>query len=118
MFHKIRQISYLYLDSKYGPIPFSFDLEYILINLPEYFDELFLENDSYISQSINNFDTFLSSTIYQSKESLQAQAFHVRKVTDEITDMCENNNAYSIKKLFDFLKTDEHFLIITVTLIL
>ena len=109
IFHKIRQISYLYLDSKYGPTPFNFDLECILINLPEYIDKLFIDNDSYIAQSINDFDKFLSSTIYQSEDSLQAQGFHVRRVTEKIKNMCENEEIYGITKLFKFLNNNKNF---------
>ena len=109
IFNKIRQISYIYLDSKYGPIPFSFDLECILINLSEYIDRLFIDNNSSLSQSINDFDKFLSSAIYQSEESLLAQGFHVRIVTKRIKRKCETEEIYEIANLIKFLKDDKCF---------
>ncbi|WP_440955366.1 hypothetical protein ACSAZK_17900 [Methanosarcina sp. Mfa9] len=109
IFNKIRQISYLYLDSKYGPTPFNFDLECILINLSEYVDKLFLDNGNHIAQSINDFDKFLSSTIYQSEDSLQAQGFHVKRVAENIKKMCKDDEIYGINKFFKFLYRNDNF---------
>lgn len=109
IFFKVRQISYLYLDSKYGPTPFNFELETVLINLPEYVNNLFIDGDSYIAQSINDFDKLLSATIYQSEDSLQAHGLHVRKTFDHIKDQCTNGSIYGSDKLLEFLKENSNF---------
>jgi len=109
IFSKVRQISYLYLDSKYGPTPFSFELETVLINLPEYVNNLFVDGDSYIAQSINDFDKLLSATIYLSEDSLQAHGLHVRKTFDHIKDQCSEGSIYDSDLLLEFLKEDINF---------
>jgi len=107
IFFKIRQISYLYLDSKYGPTPFNFELETILINLPEYVSNLFVDSDSSIAQSINEFDKLLIETIYQSENSLQAHSVHVKKIYENtmhcMRSICDSDS------LLNFLKNDHNF---------
>lgn len=109
IFFKVRQISYLYLDSKYGPTPFNFELETVLINLPEYVNNLFIDGDSYIAQSINDFDKLLSATIYQSEDSLQAHGLHVKKTFEHIKDQCANDSIYDSDRLLEFLKENSNF---------
>lgn len=109
IFSKIRQISYLYLDSKYGPTPYNFELETVLINLPEYVNNLFVDSDSYIAQSINDFDKLLSATIYLSEDSLQAHGIHVRKTFDHIKAQCSDGTIYNSDQLLEFLKESNNF---------
>jgi hypothetical protein len=109
IFGKVRQISYLYLDSKYGPTPFNFELETVLINLPDYVNNLFVDSDSYIAQSINDFDKLLSATIYLSEDSLQAHGIHVRKTFDNIMDKCSKGIIYDSDRLLEFLKDNTNF---------
>ncbi|AKB78188.1 hypothetical protein MSHOH_1705 [Methanosarcina horonobensis HB-1 = JCM 15518] len=109
IFFKVRQISYLYLDSKYGPTPFNFELETVLINLPEYVNNLFIDGDSYISQSISDFDKLLSATIYLSEDSLQAHGLHVRKTVDHIKNQCIDESIYDSDRLLEFLKDSSNF---------
>jgi len=96
VFKRIRQISYLYLDTRYSHIPVNFDLPTIVINLPDYIDEL-LDYNSPLSKTLEKLDDFLSVTLYQSGESMRIHSYHVRevmkrirknkKIRDNVTDL-------------------------------
>jgi hypothetical protein len=104
VFKRIRQVSYLYLDTRYGPTPFDFDLPTIFMNLPDHLDEL-LDVNSPLVESLKSFDDFLAKTVYQSADSLRAHSFHVREVTKIIED---NNGIRSkITELRKFLKEED-----------
>ncbi|WP_196297316.1 hypothetical protein [Methanosarcina barkeri] len=106
IFNRLRQISYLYLDSLYGPVPFDFDLPSILVNLPDHINDLFI-GDGDLIQTLNSFDSFLSNTIYQSEKSLQAHGYHVKNVTN----ITKNKSRKIIDRvdLYKFLMEDSNF---------
>lgn len=106
IFSRLRQISYLYLDSLYGPVPFDFDLPSILVNLPDHINDLFI-GDGDLVQTLNSFDLFLSNTIYQSEKSLQAHSYHVKSVMNKIKNKSKKINDEI--DLYEFLMEDSNF---------
>ncbi|ALK06251.1 MAG: hypothetical protein AAY43_11875 [Methanosarcina sp. 795] len=106
IFNRLRQISYLYLDSLYGPVPFDFDLPSILVNLPDHINDLFI-GDGDLVQTLNSFDSFLSNTIYQSEKSLQAHGYHIKNVTSKIKNKSKKVNTE--KELYEFLIDNSNF---------
>ena len=79
IFNKIRQISYLFLDSQYASLPLTFNISKILINPKYYFNELMIE-DSPLNRTLNSFDTLLSYTLYYSEDSIRELGIHSMKI--------------------------------------
>jgi len=75
IFNKIRQISYLFLDSQYSAFPINFSITPILLNLDEYINEI-LSNSSYFNKTLNSLDSLLAHNIYYSKESIEEFNLH------------------------------------------
>jgi len=69
IFNKVRQISYLFLDSQYSAFPINFLITPMLLNLDKYIDEIFEEN-SYFNRTLHSLDDLLAHNIYYSKESI------------------------------------------------
>ena len=80
VFHRIRQVSYLFLDSQYGPIPFDFNLGAIFFNLEDYIATIFQEQDIETIKTLNSFDNLLSVNMYHTPYSIRELGFHSNKV--------------------------------------
>lgn len=104
LFRKIRQISYLYLDSLYGPVPIDFNIAAILSDLPSYIPNLFKTNDSHIIRTLDSFDDLLSVSIYHSAKAMRDFGYHSRHVESLLGE--ENLNR-KIKLQRFFLKEYE-----------
>lgn len=75
LFNKIRQISYLFLDSQYSAFPINFSITPILLNLDEYVNEI-LSNNSYFNKTLSSLDSLLAHNLYYSKESIEEFNLH------------------------------------------
>lgn len=80
IFRTNRQISYLALDSQYGPVPMSLNLSEIIIDFPNLISELYHENDSQMNNTLSSFEDFLSMNMYHSGEAIRAFGNHSRKI--------------------------------------
>jgi len=109
IFRRVRQISYLFLDSQYGPIPMNFDLPTIFLNLPDHLSDLFQERHSPIIRTLDSFEEFLSVNMYHSAESIRAHGFHARKIIRMIEEEKEIRN--KILKFHEFIiKKEKEFI--------
>lgn len=77
---RIRQISYIFLDSHYGPVPINFNLSTIFFNFDDYSGLLFKEYDNPIIATLNSFDDFLSANIYHSGEAIRKLGSHEKRI--------------------------------------
>lgn len=89
-FHRIRQVSYLFLDSKYGPVPFNFELSQIFLNFSDYKTSLFMEKENSIISTFNSFDNFLSTNIYHSAEAIREMGIHSKYIESFIERNYDN----------------------------
>ncbi|KZX11110.1 hypothetical protein [Methanobrevibacter curvatus] len=80
LFRRIRQISYLFLDSQYAPIPLSFDLPLVFFNFEEYYNEIFINPESQIVKTLDSFDDLLSTSFYHSKHSISELGIHSKNI--------------------------------------
>lgn len=79
-FWKIRQVSYLFLDSQYAPFPVNFDLSKIFLNLDDYYEDIFVEPESQIVKTLIAFDDLLSTSLYHSASSIAELGKHSNEV--------------------------------------
>lgn len=113
LFQKIRQISYLFLDFQYGPIPVDFDLGAIFFNLQDYIPVLFKEPDSPIIRALDSFENLLSINMYHSADSIRELGGHVKQVErilGENKELWQLNKITGLKRyLKNGLKTFQSF---------
>lgn len=84
IFTKIRQVSYLFLDSHYAPFPISFDISKIFLNLEDNYYDLFLESDTQILKTLSSFDDLLSTGMYHSEISISELGKHSKEIRKKI----------------------------------
>ena len=84
-FNKIRQISYLYLDSQYTEFPITFKIISLLINLDKYVEVLF-DDTSFFNKTLNSLNKLVSHDLYYSKESISEFNYYV----DHFYENCKN----------------------------
>lgn len=70
IFSKLRALAILYLDSNYGYVPLTFDLNQIIFDFEKHSDEIFIRNDSEILRSIITFKGLLTENFYMAPEVL------------------------------------------------
>lgn len=106
IFRRVRQISYLFLDSHYGPVPVNFDLSTIFLNLPDYVPSLFKGYDSPIIRTLNSFENLLSTNVYHSAESIRELGIHGTKIELKLDNFKEKHRL-TIPNLKDLLTKEE-----------
>jgi hypothetical protein len=107
LFRRIRQVSFLFLDSHYGPVPVSFELGPILYNFEEYTKELFLSGESPLTRMLESFQNLLSENLYLAPQSIHALGDNSREIEKLIKK--ENQISRSIPKLDKFLRDRNNF---------
>lgn len=106
LFRRIRQMSYLFLDSQYTPVPLDFNLSTIFLNLPDYLTVLFKERDSSIIRTLDSFESFLSINMYHSADSVRAVGAHVKRIEQMIDKHKEEKELTKITMLHKYLMED------------
>jgi hypothetical protein len=96
LFKRIRQISYLFLDFQYGPIPIDFDLGSIFVNIQDYIPMLFREHDSPMVSALDSLEKLLSTNMYHSADSIRELGIHVKR-TKQILD--KHKKEYKLCKI-------------------
>jgi hypothetical protein len=102
LFRRIRQVSYLFLDSQYGPVPISFELGTTLFDFKEHAKELFSSTESPLVRALDSFNDLLSENFYLAPASMDAYGFFSRHIADKII-VPKGSNLYSIKGIYDML---------------
>jgi hypothetical protein len=80
IFERIRQLSYLFLDSQYASFPLNFDLSKIFLNFQDYVDELFKLKNSSIIRTLNSFEDLLSINMYHASKPISGLGVHEEHV--------------------------------------
>ena len=83
-FQRIRQISYLFLDSQYAPFPVNFDLSKIFLNLEDYYDDIFVKPESQMIKTLMAFDDLLSTSLYHSARSISELGKHSKEIQGKL----------------------------------
>lgn len=105
VFRKIRQISYLFLDSQYAPFPVNFDISKIFLNLEDYYEDIFVEPESQIIKTLTSFDDLLSIGLYHSEASISELGKHAKQIQDKLED--KDFSRYS--NIHKYLKYSKEF---------
>jgi len=109
IYKRIRQMSYLFLDSQYGPVPVNFNLSTIILNFSDYIPHIFKDYNDPIIQTLDSFENLLSTNVYHSAESIRELGFHENKIEKNIDNYKEINELKKITKLKKFFDEDERF---------
>jgi hypothetical protein len=104
-FKKIRQRAFLFLDTNYGPVPVTYELGQMLLDIENYKSNIFIEEDSQLQQSLNLFEDLLSESFYLNSISMHAYALQARKVFNDLRNT--GDKLYSLTTLFEFLKNED-----------
>ena len=99
LFNKIRQISYLFLDSQYASIPLTFNLNQFIINLEDFSKDLLTKDKvNVFDRSLDSLDLLLAHTLYYSDESIKEFGYHSKMIFERFKD--KNLNLSTLKKEF------------------
>lgn len=105
IFRRIRQLSYLFLDSQYSPFPLDFDISKIFLNFNDYVTDLFIKQNSQISKTLDSFDDFLSVNMYHSADTIREFGHHTKIMEKRL----ETANIRTADTFYQFLKNDKNF---------
>lgn len=106
IFKRLRQISYLFLDSQYAPFPINFSLFQIL-NSGSWLKDLFTTPTKSISKTLDAFEDLLSINLYHSPYSIRELGYHSKKI--EILLEKDEEEYLGITKLQEYLRKDSKF---------
>ena len=106
-FNKIRQISYLFLDSQYSEFPLNFKITPLLLNLDDYLDEI-LDENSYFNKALDSLDGLLSHNVYYSKESISEFNYYVTKFENYLKNKFLDENQIKNKIIVGFPLLSKH----------
>lgn len=98
-FSRIRQISYLFLDSHYTVFPITFNISQFVFNLEHHIKELFSKN-SHFNSTLQSFDNLLTNDLYNSKDSIRELSIHSHYVKNKLSSK-KLNTVTSIKDIFE-----------------
>jgi hypothetical protein len=101
-FRKIRQSAFLFLDSIYGPVPFTFELGQVLLDIENYKKNIFIDEYSELQTALNNFEDLLSESFYLNKISMHSYGNQSRLFANILRE--KRGEIYKIKTLNAFLK--------------
>ena len=99
LFLRIRQASYLYLDSNYSPVPIRFEIGPILFNFDHYIPILFSLDQSPLNKSLESFEDMIVDTFYLSSASLYALGCQSTDMSKYLNGLSDNK-----KKVAQFYK--------------
>lgn len=105
LYNRIRQLSFLFLDSQYLSFPLNFDLSKIFFNFSYYLNDLFKKQDSIILRTLDSFEDLLSINVYHSAEAISGLGLHSKKI-EESDKICRIN---TITELKEYLKDYYYF---------
>ncbi|OFV68049.1 MAG: hypothetical protein SCAL_000689 [Candidatus Syntrophoarchaeum caldarius] len=106
LFHRIRQVSYLFLDSQYGPVPIDFNLSTIFLNFPDHIVPLFKEYDTPIIRTLDSLEDLLSINMYHSDKSMRELGFHTKRIEQLIGKEKKDKELTKITGLQRYLMKD------------
>lgn len=104
-FKRIRQLSYLFLDSENSPFPINFDITNIFLNLDYYVKDIFEKPNSSIAKILDSFDNFLSINMYHSAETIREFGYHSNQIKQKI----QTASLQNADQLYNFLVKDANF---------
>lgn len=105
LYNRIRQLSFLFLDSQYLSFPLNLDLSKIFFNFPYYINDLFKKHNSSILRTLDSFEDLLSINVYHSPEAISGLGIHSKNI-EETTMNREINTITGLKK---YLKNYNNF---------
>lgn len=103
LYRKIRQISFLFLDSHYGPVPLVFELGPTLFDFDEHSKSIFSLEESHLSNNLKLFEDLMSESFYLAPNCMYAFGKQSRVIKEKIERLPQSSKT-SILKLYDFLK--------------
>lgn len=106
LFHRIRQVSYLFLDSQYGPVPIDFNLSTIFLNFPDHIVPLFKEYNTPIIRTLDSLEDLLSINMYHSDKSMRELGFHTKRIEQLIDKKKKDKELTKITGLQRYLMED------------
>lgn len=98
-FERIRQLSYLFLDSHYTAFPINFNISQFIFNLENHVAELFSPT-SHLNETLSSFDNLLTNDLYNSKESIRELNIHFKYILDKLSSQ-KLDTLTDIKNLFE-----------------
>lgn len=98
-FNRIRQISYLFLDSHYTVFPITFNISQFVFNLEHHVKELFSQNSPFNS-TLRSFDNLLTNDLYNSQESIRELSIHSHNIKHSLS-LKKLDTVSSIKDIFE-----------------
>lgn len=103
LFRRIRKVSFLFLDSLYGPTPLVFELGKTLFDFEEHSKSLFSIEESPLANNLDSFSELLSENFYLAPRCMYAFGKQSRRIEDKIEEFGRNGKG-SIPKLYKFIK--------------
>lgn len=97
---KIRALAILYLDSNYGYVPLTFDLNQIIFDFEKHSEEIFIRNDSEILRSIMTFNGLLTENFYMAPEVLYCHGKQAEWCNQQMKAHLEKPTTEKIYQLF------------------
>jgi|GEM_PF-3386650 len=99
-FSKLRALAILYLDSNYGYVPLTFDLNQVIFDFEKHSEEIFLKNDSEILRSIFTFQNLLTENFYMAPEVLYCHGKQARWCFEKLNEHLTNPTLHNIYNIF------------------
>ena len=103
IYHEIRKLSYLFLDSQYSSISLNFMLSSLLINLSDNIDEL-MNPLSQINLSLDSLDNLLAHDLYYSNESISELRIHSDYIKEKMNKKWTIHDLKKEIKNYSFFK--------------
>lgn len=100
-FNRIRQLSYLFLDSHYTAFPINFNISQFIFNLDYHVQELFSPN-SHLNETLHSFDNLLTNDLYNSKQSIYELTIH----SDYILTFLSSNKLDTLMDIKNLLENN------------
>lgn len=104
-FTKIRQSAFLFLDSIYGPVPVTFELGQVLLDMENYKKNIFIDEFSELQTALNNFEDLLAESFYLNKTSMHSYGKQAKLFANSLQD--ERDRIYSISNLYTKLTNNK-----------
>jgi len=100
VFSKLRALAILYLDSNYGYVPLTFDLNQIIFDFEKHSEEIFIRNDSEILRSILTFHELLTENFYMAPEVLYCHGKQAEWCCKKLEKHLSSPNTAKIYQIF------------------
>lgn len=103
-FNRIRQLSYLFLDSQYTAFPINFNISQFVFNIEDHIIEFF-DPYSPLNKILLSFDNLLTVDLYNSEESIRELSIHSDYIFNYLNQFSEKKFR-SLKFLKKLLEED------------